>query len=153
FTASWTAVACDVPRKATCTSCALPFGARCAAEVCTDVTRGMSAEASDRASAATSCWSATSSRPPSARFTTKSDVAPDVLGKTRSASFWALADSYELGRKLAWSELDTDERLGASGTITATAAIQTAITLHGCAVTILPSRANIAFLLRYNSDL
>ena len=60
-------------------------------------------------------------------------------GNARSASFCACADSYELGRKLAWSELDTEPMLGASGTITATAAIQTAITRQGWAVTILPA--------------
>ena len=68
--------------------------------------------------------------------------APLDSGKASVASFWARTDSYELGRKLAWSELETLASEGANGTITATAITQVTMIRHGWATTYRPKRSN-----------
>ena len=64
-------------------------------------------------------------------MTTKRAVAPEAVGKCFSASACARDDSSLDGRKLVWSSFVTSANDGENGTITAKAAIQTAITLHG----------------------
>ena len=58
------------------------------------------------------------------------------------ASFSARTDSYELGRKLAWSELETLASEGANGTMTATAITHAAMIRQGWATTYRPKRSN-----------
>ena len=91
----------------------------------------MCALVSPVASVATFARSAAVSLPPSARLTTKIDVALAFCGNWLSASFCACADSEELGRKLVSSEVETLESDGAIATRTTTATSQTPITRQG----------------------
>src|SRR5438874_10176846 len=75
---------------------------------------------------------------------TREPVAPDCWGKYLLATFWALIDSYPLGRKLALLFEVTETICGEKARTTTAATTQAAMTFHGLLMTTRPSAANTA---------
>ena len=73
---------------------------------------------------------------------TREPVAPDCWGKYLLATFWALIDSYPLGRKLALLFEVTETICGEKARTTTAATTQAAMTFHGLLMTTRPSAAN-----------
>jgi len=134
----------DVPSKLTWPSWILPSGETDSAlPVCAPRTPSMPAPSRSWTTASMSRWSAALSRPPSSRAKTRRAVAPDCSGNAVRPSSSACADSYELGRKLASSELVTSPSRGANGMITTAAMTQARIVARRCRVTKRARRSNI----------
>ena len=141
-TASCRLLSWGAPLKSTVTSCIVPFGAIMVLLVTTPATWAIRAWFRPSVRAPTRARSAAVSRAPSARRTTKTLVASAFCGNARVARSCAFIDSYDLGRKLVWSELETLESDGESATIATAPTTQAAITHQGRRVTNRPSREN-----------